>query len=806
MQHGINVSCQLSKSKLQSILQNPLLTNDEKKKINKILSTLVKEGNKFILNESYKCKTFNGKPYGRYYNAILPLLWNPIKSELFSDNYLDIDIVNCHAAILLNICKNANIPCKEIENYVNNRSVCFDKLLITDVMIDTYNKKYQSTFTINDIKKTIYTSISYGSGYESIGNKILFTDIETTRKILLPLDNYKKEIYTVANLVIKLPEYSNLIFDVNKQLIENNQLLTENKKKKIFSQKLLAYIIQNTERILIDDILDVCKDHDIIFVSINYDGLTILKTDKADLFLEIINKNDAKIKFISKPWKTKLSLLPITESEEEIILSDIQKEIQVNIMQSNTMSIAKCLLKHFGKNYKSTKQLNKDAIIYKFEGHYWKNITTSEFRTIYSTDLLIPINEYLNTDSDNKEFQKIHKLVNSTVIINQILFEVIVLLNDEKFESIRDSNINLVAFKNGILSLTNKEFRNGKKEDNITNCISHNYISGLYPTEFIDMLSKIIPNELERNFLLKSVSKCFKGKNLHQRVYIFNGKGSNGKSLLMEIFKRVFDIYFRSSPAQLLTDENDVADKATPTICKMKGKRFLAFMEPSKKKLNSSMIKKLSGETTIESRNLFSDSVDQRIEFTMFISANEISYDCDYSMLRRLLQINFNSTFDEKIISDDPVNHTYVLDNTLIEKSINWTESIISFLIDIYDETDSDIPDSILAYNLEQNKLKQTDIQQFLSETYWYDQNKYPIVYTTIKSIQDQLIGWKIDNSVTKIYKKNEVKQAVLDQWKNTKLTSHGFNNLIKMSFVNPQSAESEFPESEPISDRNLLG
>jgi phage/plasmid-associated DNA primase len=802
MQYEINLSVQLSFKKIMSMISNPNLNDDDVFLLKKMKEQRTNTKNDiFTFKDNYKKIEYGVHNYGRLYGAIIPRLKNSIRAELLSEKYSDIDAKNCNQSLVKDLCITNGIDCPLLDEYIADRKKYFEKIDIVnpDKVLSDYNIKNNENCDINSFKKHIFTDMFGGKSIENIiidyfnsTTTQLFHHIRNDQHVT----NIKDEYDSIRKTILKCDTYRDMF----------NHIQNANNTQKS-DLGLFTILLNDTEADLVLSAIKTATDKGIKVIAYIYDGFIIQNIDdksKEDKFLSEINSNGI-LTFVKKDWQRKLSDIPIIPVKE-IILSDIQKEIQVNIIQSNTMSIAKCLHNFFRKNYKTTKQLNKDAIIYRFTGHYWNNVTPSEFRTVYSNELLIHINEYLNTDSENKEFQKIHKLVNSTVSINQILFEVIVLLNDEKFESIRDSNINLVAFKNGILSLPDKEFRNGKKEDKITNCISHNYTPGLYPTEFIDMLSKIIPDEQERNFLLKSVSKCFKGKNLHQRVYIFNGKGSNGKSLLMEIFKRVFDIYFRSSPAQLLTDDTDVADKATPTICKMKGKRFLAFMEPSKKKLNQSMIKKLSGETTIESRNLFSDSVDQRIEFTMFISANEISYDCDYSMLRRLLQINFNSTFDEKIISDDPINHTYVLDNTLIEKSMAWTESIISFLIDIYDETDSEIPDTILAYNLEQNALKQTDIQQFLSETYRYDQNKYPIVYTTIKSIQDQLTVWKMNNSVTKVYKKNEVKQAVLDQWKNTKLTPNGFNNLIMINSENPQSAESEFPESEPISNNCLLG
>ena len=52
-----------------------------------------------------------------------------IRHTLCSDNYIDIDVKNCHPTMLLQICKANDIKHTELEKYVNNRTSYFEHVI-----------------------------------------------------------------------------------------------------------------------------------------------------------------------------------------------------------------------------------------------------------------------------------------------------------------------------------------------------------------------------------------------------------------------------------------------------------------------------------------------------------------------------------------------------------------------------------------------------------------------------------------------------------------------------------------------------
>lgn len=92
---------------------------NEKKQLMKYRA-LVDDGVAFI---QYKRR--EGNPYGRSNpKGALGLfsIRREIRHTLARDEYVDIDVKNCHPVMLLQICKIAGIECKLLEDYVNNRA------------------------------------------------------------------------------------------------------------------------------------------------------------------------------------------------------------------------------------------------------------------------------------------------------------------------------------------------------------------------------------------------------------------------------------------------------------------------------------------------------------------------------------------------------------------------------------------------------------------------------------------------------------------------------------------------------------
>ena len=99
---------------------------------------------------------------------------------------------------------------------------------------------------------------------------------------------------------------------------------------------------------------------------------------------------------------------------------------------------------------------------------------------------------------------------------------------------------------------------------------------------------------------------------IHQReefFVLYNKRGNNGKSTLINAIQKVFGNFFYSCKSALLTEQkNDNAEAASPFLSGMKHKRFISFQEiKSTSVLESNQVKILSGGDIIYARKLQKD-------------------------------------------------------------------------------------------------------------------------------------------------------------------------------------------------------
>ena len=112
----------VDKEKLKYILDN----NDFDQEVNNLArnyyDSLDDLGRKRIqYKQKYKCKN-------RYYGvgSCLSYLKKEIRNSIMPKNIKDIDMVNSHPVILLNLCQKNKVTCNILKNYVENRNLILD--------------------------------------------------------------------------------------------------------------------------------------------------------------------------------------------------------------------------------------------------------------------------------------------------------------------------------------------------------------------------------------------------------------------------------------------------------------------------------------------------------------------------------------------------------------------------------------------------------------------------------------------------------------------------------------------------------
>ncbi len=245
------------------------------------------------------------------------IMWNAIRSSLFQDTEYDVDIVNCHSNLLLDLCKtNDFYDIDNLKYYCENRDEVIDLFNIDKKIIEEYNKNNKTNYDKKDIVKNLITRVLYGGSID-LWRKEFNIDCDLPKFIT----DFIEEIQINTNLIIKSDKRFKDIVEY-----ETNRRLEKAKKKQgksfdiqkfnVKPSKILSIILQEYETLIIMKCFEIVKNNNFTITSYNYDGFQILKQDGADELVNIINEtqfslshndkvfiNFENIKFIIKPFK-----------------------------------------------------------------------------------------------------------------------------------------------------------------------------------------------------------------------------------------------------------------------------------------------------------------------------------------------------------------------------------------------------------------------------------------------------------------------------------------------------------------------
>lgn len=341
---------------------------------------------------------------------------------------------------------------------------------------------------------------------------------------------------------------------------------------------------------------------------------------------------------------------------------------------------------------------------YNYNGTRWRandytirNMITKEMVGMYKMVLgNLKITEKVGSEKYTKKRVQINSLISkleTTMYINSVLTEAKIIFKTEnpEFESKLDKKIYLLGFNDGVYDLKMGKFRKGTPQDYITKSVGYEYPMKSEPEKrekIMKMLREIIPNENVRNYVLKFLSYCLSGDIRHQKVHFFSGEGSNGKSLLLELMRKVMGEYSTTIPITILVQKRPNADNANPHMYKAINSRLTIFNEPDMDdEINSGIIKELSGGEKIVARGLYKDPVEFLPQFKMVILCNvlpKLHKQSGYAEWRRLCNIKFESKFVD--IPDPENGNEYKKDESLSNNFEEWKGEFMLILLEYYNK------------------------------------------------------------------------------------------------------------------------
>lgn len=323
------------------------------------------------------------------------------------------------------------------------------------------------------------------------------------------------------------------------------------------------------------------------------------------------------------------------------------------------------------KSIYETKFIYCDNKLYYFNGVYWE---TDDKNTSFLSNFIDDkfYNHFLEIHTENQiklqklivknknddridnlddilddYYKKIKNNFRKIVFRKSLIQDIINKITNNKQEFNKQPN--LLCFKNKLFDLKQRKFIEPKASYFISMNTGYDYIDDeKTKTKNVNELNKILDtifNSENRKSYFSVLSSGLVGE-LVQKFTVCSGAGGNGKSLLNSLFMQTIGDYGYKLPPQILQQKLKIG--ACPEMANLHLKRFVLTSEPdSEFDINCSVLKQLTGDDEINSRNLFSDNTKTELFSTLVMECNDRPKfnEVNDAILRRLINIPFKSKF-----------------------------------------------------------------------------------------------------------------------------------------------------------------
>ena len=397
------------------------------------------------------------------------------------------------------------------------------------------------------------------------------------------------------------------------------------------------------------------------------------------------------------------------EEYDRVKKTTINYFIEKTLVSPTEWDFAMVLYQMFKETYVCSSYVNKTW--YVFKNHRWELDEGQTLRysisvdmyNIYQEKMAVIMNEMNHYEPSDERYAAKSKMVKwvselstrmrTTSIKNNIFREAHELFFDKEFTKNMDTNRYLMCFTNGVIDIRNRVFRDGYPQDYITKCTNIPY----YPLdtardkqameEIQSFMHQLFPVESLYDYMWDHLSSVLIGENINQTFNIYRGSGSNGKSMLSDLMTLTLGEYAGTVPITLVTEKRVGQGQTSSEIMQLKGVRYAVMQEPTKDtcKLNEGVMKNLTGDSTLQARELYCKSETFQIQFHLVVCTNtlfEINSNDDGTW-RRICIVDFMSKFvdpgTQLSIDDSP--YQFPKDKNLKEKLPKMARVFASMLV-----------------------------------------------------------------------------------------------------------------------------
>lgn len=295
------------------------------------------------------------------------------------------------------------------------------------------------------------------------------------------------------------------------------------------------------------------------------------------------------------------------------------------------------------------------GIWYVYDGKVWQPdenaLAVAELAKILADRLYSFALQITDEDTRNRYIKRVQKL--------QMRKNRRTMIEDAKSvypvsHTVFDRNTDLFNCQNGTLNLTTGEFRPHDPADFLTMMSGITYDPNATCPRWEQFISEVMCNDKNLAlYLQKALGYALTGDTSLECLFILYGATSrNGKGTTMETFLKIMGDYGKTSNPEMLSTKfgNTNASGPSEEIARLAGVRFVNISEPEKKiTFNAALVKRMTGNDTLNARFLHENSFDFKPNFKIFINTNYKPSVSDMTLFysNRLKLIPFKRHFEE---------------------------------------------------------------------------------------------------------------------------------------------------------------
>lgn len=204
---------------------------------------------------------------------------------------------------------------------------------------------------------------------------------------------------------------------------------------------------------------------------------------------------------------------------------------------------------------------------------------------------------------------------------------------------------NLLNFQNGTLELDSMRLRDHDPTDRLRSVLPYNYDPKAEAPNFSKVLNDALDPD-EASFLLRLYGYALSGVGDQQKLVVFVGPGSNGKSTIAEAVRNAFGRYAgTANPETFMRQQNKPS--INNDVAALDGLRLVTTSELSAdQRLDAALVKRMTGGEELTARFLHKEFFSFRFRALIVMVSNfsPLFDGSDTGIARRLLFLPFDRT------------------------------------------------------------------------------------------------------------------------------------------------------------------